>query len=220
MVSVSRLAGPPHLGQVTLTNSGTRLSGEPPCWVISICSGAVPQLVVRNRNDPVFFAVNHGIGVPSSADGLRPSLSAEGDLGFAKTADHGNLLELLFRSRAGEAVEFAGVHQHAVFRNEGQALRAFRLMRRRITSTIGRPYFVANSKSRSSCRDAHDGAGAVVGEDVVGHPNGHTLAVVGLLAKRPVGTPCFSIAPRSPASRLLLLSRSSSTCAFKAASVA
>ena len=33
-------AGPPHLGQVVFTNSGTRPSGEPPCCVISICSGS------------------------------------------------------------------------------------------------------------------------------------------------------------------------------------
>ena len=37
----------------------------------------------------------------------------------------------------------------------------------------------------------------------------------GLMAKRPVGTPCFSIAPRSPASRASFCwSSSSSTCAF------
>ena len=41
MVSVSRRAGPPHLGQVVFTNSGTRPSGEPPCCVISICSGSI-----------------------------------------------------------------------------------------------------------------------------------------------------------------------------------
>ena len=32
-------------------------------------------------------------------------------------------------------------------------------------------------------RNAHDGAGAVVGQDVVGDPDGHTLPVVGIDGK-------------------------------------
>ena len=40
MVSVSRRAGPPHLGQLTLTNSGTLPSGEPPACVMSTLSGS------------------------------------------------------------------------------------------------------------------------------------------------------------------------------------
>jgi len=34
-------------------------------------------------------------------------------------------------------------------------------------------------------RNTHDGARAIVGQDVIGNPDGHALAVVGLMAKAP-----------------------------------
>ena len=40
IVSVSRRAGPPHFGQVTLTNSGTCASGESPRPVNSVTFGS------------------------------------------------------------------------------------------------------------------------------------------------------------------------------------
>ncbi len=40
IVSVSRCAAPPHLGHVTLTNSGTFSSGERPVPVMSMRSGS------------------------------------------------------------------------------------------------------------------------------------------------------------------------------------
>jgi len=39
IVSVSLLAGPPHLGHVVLTNSGTLAKGEPPSPVKGTSSG-------------------------------------------------------------------------------------------------------------------------------------------------------------------------------------
>ncbi len=40
MVSVSRWAGPPHLGHLTLTNSGTLASGDLPSPVSATWSGS------------------------------------------------------------------------------------------------------------------------------------------------------------------------------------
>src|SRR6266567_3407999 len=65
MVSVSRRAGPPHLGQVALTNSGTRPSGDPPVSVMSTFSGKITgKSFSGTATIPSFSQYNIGIGVP------------------------------------------------------------------------------------------------------------------------------------------------------------
>ncbi len=54
--------------------------------------------------------------------------------------------------------------------------------------------------------NAHDGAGAVVGQDVVGHPDGHALAVVGIDGKAAGGNAVlFDCAQVAGLARSLLL---------------
>src|SRR5213080_2863737 len=60
-------------------------------------------------------------------------------------------------------------------------------------------------------RDTHDGAGAIVHQDVISNPDGYLLPLYGLTAYRPVLTPCFSISPMSPASLALRCSAMSSS---------
>ena len=65
---------------------------------------------------------------------------------------------------------------------------------RAITRLIGISNFSANSKSRSSCRDGHDGAGPVADEHVVGYPNRYFLAVHGVDAITTCKDPDLSLA--------------------------
>ena len=60
-MSVSRRAGPPHFGQLVLTNSGELASGD--CALPGerhVFRQAHRKLIVRTGNDAVFFAVDHG----------------------------------------------------------------------------------------------------------------------------------------------------------------
>src|SRR5580700_8090894 len=65
MVSVSRRAGPPHLGQVVFTNSGNPLSGEPTASAISTFSGKITGKSFSGTGTmPSFSQYSIGIGVP------------------------------------------------------------------------------------------------------------------------------------------------------------
>jgi hypothetical protein len=65
MVSVSRWAGPPHFGQVVLTNSGTRASGDSPVGVKSAFSGSSTGSWSSGMGtSPQFAQVTIGIGQP------------------------------------------------------------------------------------------------------------------------------------------------------------
>ena len=65
MVSVSRRAGPPQLGQVALTNSGILPSGDPPVSVISMFSGRITgKSFSGTATMPSFSQYNMGMGVP------------------------------------------------------------------------------------------------------------------------------------------------------------
>ena len=158
MVSVSRRAGPPHLGQVVLTNSGTRPSGEPPGWVISTFSGSsTGQLISGTGTRPHCFAVDHGdrrAPVALAAD--APILQAVGDRCLAEAVlprrYFGHLLLRLFAgSGRRTAPELISTPSSAT---KGRLLASCSAALPRGANDdarSGRPYFLANSKSRSSC---------------------------------------------------------------------
>jgi len=59
-----------------------------------------------------------------------------------------------------------------------------------MTSTTGRPYCRANSRSALIVsRNGHDRAGAIAGQDIVGDKDRHRLAVDRIDGVAPVGTP-------------------------------
>src|SRR6267378_6125449 len=65
MVSVSRLAGPPHFGQVVFTNSGVAASGDPPSPVSFTFSGSITgRSLSGTATIPSFAQYTTGIGVP------------------------------------------------------------------------------------------------------------------------------------------------------------
>ena len=65
MVSVSRRAGPPHVGHVAFTNSGTCASGESPLplnsWIFGSTTGSESY---GTGTIPSFSQYTTGIGVP------------------------------------------------------------------------------------------------------------------------------------------------------------
>ena len=112
------------------------------------------QLIVRNRNQAVALAMNHGNRrAPVALAAYSPILQAKDDLLFCQTA----LLSPLPGASslglgAGQPVVFPGIHQHAVLRDERQHFGCFRVRDRLESHAESRiPYLVANSKSRSSC---------------------------------------------------------------------
>ena len=65
MVSVSRRAGPPHLGHVVLTNSGTCASGEPRvCVMVTLSGSRTGRSFSGTGTMPSFAQYTIGIGVP------------------------------------------------------------------------------------------------------------------------------------------------------------
>src|SRR5436190_16510178 len=65
MVSVSRLAGPPHTGHFTLTHSGTCASGESPRPVKVVIVGSLTgSSAYGTGTTPSFSQCTTGIGVP------------------------------------------------------------------------------------------------------------------------------------------------------------
>src|ERR1019366_1193157 len=146
------------------------------------------QLVVGDWDEAVAFAVDHGDGcAPIALATYTPVLQAERDRSFAKRAACGNLLHPLLCFSAAWAVVFAGVDQDAFFGEEGQ-------FHRRVLA--GGPNHLDDWQaifggefkvSFIVTRNAHDGAGTVVGQDVVGHPYRYALAVVRIHGKAPGG---------------------------------
>ena len=106
MVSVSRRAGPPQLGQVVCTQSSTRASGERPSsvgWKSSRSGSSTGQLVLGHRHGAALLAVDDGdrrAPVALAAD--QPVAQLEVDLlaGRAALAEPGDDgLERLARRR-------------------------------------------------------------------------------------------------------------------------
>jgi hypothetical protein len=65
MVSVSRLAGPPHVGHFTFTHSGTCASGESPRPVnVVIFGSSTGSCSYGTATTPSFSQWTTGIGVP------------------------------------------------------------------------------------------------------------------------------------------------------------
>ncbi len=209
MVSVSRRAAAPHLGQATFTNSGTLPSGEPPASVICTFSGSSTGRSFSGTGTmPQLGAINHRdrrapVALPADA----PIFQAEGHGGFAEIFLLGKLRHLFDRLLGRHAAVLAGVHQQAVFFDEGQD-RLIRLTVSRIALAprINNHLDVQVILLRELVialvvrRHRHDGARAVVEQHVVGHPDGHLLVVERIQRVAPVKTPCFSMAPMSPAS--------------------
>ena len=98
IVSVSRRAGPPHVGHVTLTNSGTCASGESPRPVNCVTIGSSHgQLVVGHRDDAVLLAVDHRdrrapVALARDAPVLQPVLDRPlADAALLRERDHSPL---------------------------------------------------------------------------------------------------------------------------------
>ncbi len=94
MVSVSRVAGPPHFGQVVWKKPGTRASGEPPSCVISICSGnRTGNWSSGTGTRPSVGQLTIGMGVPQYRCRLTaPVAQAKRNCGFSESAAHRDLL--------------------------------------------------------------------------------------------------------------------------------
>ena len=122
---------------------------------------------------------------PITLAGDAPVLQPVGDGRLAEAVLLGVFGHDVLRFLAGEAVPRAGVDQQAVFERERQH-RRLGLARSRRLALAARQNYDANLKpvflgelvvALVVRRHAHDGAGAVVQQDVVGHPDGHALAV-------------------------------------------
>ncbi len=135
--------------------------------------------------------MNHGDGcAPVALPAHSPILQAEGHRPPAKSALLGNLLELLLGLGTAQPIVFTGVHQYAVLRDKGQALRALDLFNGMYHLDNGQ--VVLGRKLEVPLvvrRDTHNGARAVIGQDIVSHPDGHPLAVVGIDGEASGGNP-------------------------------
>ena len=83
IVSVSRMAGPPQIGQVVLRNSrGSRAATDRSCPGLDVVGREDRQLVVGHRHDAVVRGSRRsGSGSPRSAGGDQPVAKAVVDLG-------------------------------------------------------------------------------------------------------------------------------------------
>ena len=92
MVSVSRLAGPPHFGQVVLTNFSLyfkrRFAGR---FELGVLRQQHRQVFFRYGDDAAFFTVNDG-------DGCAP-VALAGNEPVTQLVAYGALCPSLFRSR-------------------------------------------------------------------------------------------------------------------------
>ena len=152
-MSVSRLAGSPHLraGDVDeLRHAAQRRAAL--LRNFNLLGQHHRQLLVRNLHQAALLAVNdRDRRAPVALAAHPPILQPEGDLGLAKCSCDGDLLELLFRVGAAQSVVLAGVDRARPLPNRTEDSLRQSCRYGLMTCTIGRPYFVANSKSRSSC---------------------------------------------------------------------
>jgi hypothetical protein len=165
------------------------------------------KLIVGNGNEAIALAVDHGDGrAPVALTAYTPVFEAEGDGGFSKPAACGSLLKLLLGLGAGEAVVLAGVDEQAVFGDEGEL--------RFVVAWDGLNHLP--DLDAVFCGEfvvalvvgghAHDGAGAVVQEHVIGDPDGHLLAAIWVDGEAAGGNAVlFNGADVAGFSRLLLL---------------
>ena len=166
------------------------------------------QLVVGNRHKAAALAVNDGDGrAPETLPAHAPVLEAEGDLGLAEGTACSSLLEEFLRASTTQAVVLAGVDEYAVFGTEREALRALGALDWLNHLDNGQVVFCGELEvALIVAGNAHDSAGAVVGKDVVGHPDGHTLVVVGVDGKTACGNAVlFDCAQVAGLARFLLL---------------
>ncbi len=117
-----------------------------------------------------------------------PILQSESDLRLADSFLRGNLLKLLLRLHARQPAELARLDQHAVFGNERQ-LRLFGLGAGWLYHAAHfNPVLLRKLEIALIVRgNAHNRARAIVGQDVIRHPDRHTLAVIwidGKVARR------------------------------------
>jgi hypothetical protein len=165
------------------------------------------QLIVRHLHQAVLFAVNHGDrSAPVTLAAYAPVLDAEGYGGLSKFSCCGNLLKFSLCIDATHPVVLARVHQHAVFRDKRELRSVFvfnglnHLCNRQavLGSKLEVPLIVR--------WNAHDCAGAVIGQNVVCYPDRHPLAVIGIDGKAPGRNPVFlDRAQITRLARLLLL---------------
>ena len=161
MVSVSRRAGPPHFGHVVFTNPAHRPSGDPPRQSDLHLSGRITGKSFSGTGTMphLFRSRSPGWACPSSAAGNAPVFQPISDRGLAKTVFLGEVRHLLDRVFAASPLyspELISTLSCAVDGSGGSAARVLRIVAMgRMTSRISRPYFLANSKSRSSCAGTH-----------------------------------------------------------------
>ena len=174
-MSVSRRAGPPHFGHVTFTKSGTRAGRATLLRDLDLRRQNDGQLVVGHRNQAVALAMNHWDGrAPIALAAHAPILQAKCDLRLAKAPAAAISWSFFWASTqlsplyspelmrtpsstvkgsAGSSASGLGGGNHASNRN--------RILGRKLeVALIVRGH-------------AHDGAGAVFRQNVVGHPDGH-----------------------------------------------
>ncbi len=164
-----------------------------------------------------------GMGVaPVALAAHSPILEAEGDGSLAEGVDRGDLLKLLLRLITGQAIELAGVDEATLFGNEGKGWLLGGRIERRDNAADRDGILRGEFKVALIVRGhTHDGAGAVVHEDVVGHPDGHLFAVVRIDGKAAGGhTMLFNRANVAGFLGFFCSSMRAETCTFRPASAA
>ena len=179
MVSVSRRAGPPQVGQVTFRRTPVRASGESPtCLMLQRRWQNHRKVILRDRHHAAGVAVDdRDRASPVTLAGDAPVAEAE-LFGAGSLAMLGQVTAMA--ALAGplrHAGERAGVHQDAVLLvGLGEAVGRQRLPRGLdhhldrqavLPGELEVPLVVGGHR--------HDRAGAVVHEDEVGDPDRHRL---------------------------------------------
>ena len=206
------------------TNSGTRAKRRSALLRdLDLLGQHHRQLIVRHRNQPIALAVDHGNRrAPIALAAHAPILQAIRDRRFAKAAADGDVLESSLRFCAAQpsnSPELTSTPSSVVNGSSGSsASGSAGAMTRRIGNRILlRELEVALVMPWH----AHDGARAVVHQDIIRNPDRHPLAVVRIDGEMPGRHAVLLDRADVAGFRAFFCSSiSSSTCAFSSASPA
>src|SRR5262249_12969800 len=157
IVSVSRRAGPPHFGQVVLTNAACSASGDPVVLKFRSAGSSTGSCSSGTGAMPHCGQWMNGIGVPQARWRETPQsrilklLLASPKPCFTAYAVLASIASGLFIRLNGPELINSPVSSFAVNGASTGASSGSVEPTNLITRGIGSPYFFENSKSRSSC---------------------------------------------------------------------